>query len=460
MVNPLNKPSGLAVRPARAGPTTMKPPALHLGSVRWICLVLALLMLTPGLSLPENPEFRESARRISVDFHDADIRSILMAFSEFSGVSIIASQNVQGRITARIANTPWDRAFYTLLVNNGLAVREQDGILTVDTIENIRATEKLEDLYTHIFRLNFLKGRELAQTLSALLSERGKLEADEGSNSLMVIDIQDRIEKIGEVIAELDREIRQVEIRVQLSFINNRELKELGIDWRAHNLSNPLTDTRFDASVSGSGLVADPTTSFSVGTVRKGVNLAAVLNTLETMNKARTVAKPVITTLNNLQARVLVGERTPLRVVDYGAVGVGTQAPQAMTQMVETGVKLQVTPQITENNKILVQILAENSTAETGPEGVYFKTQEASTRLLLDDGATGVIAGLTVKSDSKVKTGVPLVSSIPVLGRLFSYNKDLSEDEELVIIITTRIIAPTGTELSPPTDESQRPGVK
>ena len=183
-----------------------------------------------------------------------------------------------------------------------------------------------------------------------------------------------------------------------------------------------------------------------------------MINSLENMNKARTVAKPVITTLNNLMAKVLVGERTPLRVVDYGSAGAGPQAPQATSQMVETGVKLEVTPQITENDKILIQILAENSTAESGPEGVYFKTQEASTRLLLDDGATGVIAGLTVKSDSKVKSGVPGVSSIPILGRLFSYEKDLTEEEELVIIITARIIGAGGTGPAEPSGEPQAPG--
>ncbi len=454
----LNKP--VAVRPGRASPLMMNKAAIYLSAVRSVCLGLALLLLAAGLIRAETPVFRESARRISVDFHDADIRSVLMAFSEFSGVSIIASQNVSGRVTARITDAPWDRAFVTLLENNGLSVREQDGILTVDTIENIRAAEKLEDLYTHIFRLNFLKSQELAPTVEVLLSERGKLQAEGGSNSLMVIDIQDRIDKIAEVIKELDREIRQVEITVQLSFINYRELREMGIDWSTHNLSNPLTDTRFKAEVSSGSQVTAPTASFSVGTVRKGVNIAAVINALETMNKARTIAKPVITTLNNLTAKVLVGERTPLRVVDYGAVGVGAQAPQALTEMVETGVKLEVLPQITENNKILIQILAENSTAESGPEGIFFKTQEASTRLLLDDGATGVIAGLTVKNVSKVKSGVPGIRNVPVLGRLFSYDKDLTEEEELVIIITAHIIAPTEAGSPSPTDESRTPGGK
>jgi type IV pilus assembly protein PilQ len=460
MLKLLNKPAAAAVRPGRASPLMMNKTAICLNTVRSACLGLALLLLVSGLRGAEPLAFRESARRISVDFHDADIRSVLMAFSEFSGVSIIASQNVSGKVTARINDTPWDRALITLLENNGLSVREQDGILTVDTIENIRASEKLEDLNTRIFRLNFLKSQELGPTVTALLSERGKLQAEGGSNSLMVIDIQDRIAKIAEVIAELDRETRQVEITVQLSFINYRELRELGIDWSTHNLSNPLTDTRFNAQVSSGSQVTAPNASFSVGTVRKGVNIAAVINSLESMNKARTIAKPVITTLNNLTAKVLVGERTPLRVVDYGAVGVGAQAPQAMTQMVETGVKLEVLPQITENDKILIQILAENSTAESGPEGVFFKTQEASTRLLLDDGATGVIAGLTVKSDSKVKSGVPGIRKVPVLGRLFSYDKDLTEEEELVIIITAQIIAPTEAESPSPTDESQTPGGK
>lgn len=420
----------------------MSPAGLPLKAVRLIALTAILVLSTAPPAPAENSPTRVAARRISVDFHDADIRTVLLAFSEFSGVSIIASMNVSGKVTARITDQPWDKALYSLLRNNGLDVREDDGILNVDTIENSRNTEQLEDLISRIFRLNFQRSSEIAATVSALLSERGKLQPDPGSNSLLVIDIPDRIEKIREVLAELDSETRQVEISVQLSFINKRTLRELGIDWKTGNLTNPLTDTRFDVGVTGGARVADPHATLSFGTIRKGMNFSAVLNALESMNKARTIAKPVITTLNNLEARVLVGERTPLRVVDYGAVGPEASGPRATTQMVETGVKLQVLPQITENNKVLVQILAENSTAESGPDGVFFKTQEASTRLMLDDGATGVIAGLTVTSETKVKTGVPGISKVPILGRLFSYDKDVSEEEELVIIISANIIRP------------------
>jgi len=386
------------------------------------------------------PEMLDAARRISVDFHDADIRSVLLAFSEFSGVSIVASKNVSGRITARIADQPWDQALYSLLESNGLAVRDFHGILNVDTIESIRANEELEDLLSRIFRLNFQKADEIAPTVTALLSERGKLQADPGSNSLLVIDIPDRIEKIGEVLQQLDNETRQVEISVKLTFVNKRSLREMGIDWRMSNHNNPLTDTRFGVDIGGAADVVDPQAQLAVGTVRKGVNLTAILSALEDQNKARTVANPVITTLNNLPAKVLVGQRTPLRVVDYGAQGSAETGARATTQMVETGVKLEVIPQITQNDKVLVQLLAENSDADSGPEGIFFRTQEANTRLLLDDGATGVIAGLTVLNDNNVSSGVPGLRSVPWLGRLFSFERKLTEEEELVIIITARIV--------------------
>ncbi len=419
-------------------------PAGRLRAVRGMFFTALLaLMMAAGQSVAQSPPLRDGARRISVDFHDADIRSVLLAFSEYSGVSIIASQNVAGRITARIMDQPWDIALYSLLENNGLAVREANGILNVDTIENVRQAEKVEDLISQIFRLNFHKSVELAPTLATLLSERGKLNPDEGSNSVMVIDIPDRIEKIRQVIAELDRETRQVEISVQLSFINHRALRELGINWQATNVNNPLTDTRFKAEVKGAkGLGTDPFSTVAVGTVRKGMNLSMVISALEDMNKAHTVAKPVITTLNNLPAKVLVGRRTPLRVVDYGTTGTAQTGARATTQMIETGVKLEVTPQITENGKILVQIHAENSDADDGPDGVFFNTQEASTRLLLDDGETGVIAGLTVNTESQVKNGVPGVSKVPLLGRIFSYDKKEKTQEELIIILNTRIIHP------------------
>jgi type IV pilus assembly protein PilQ len=388
------------------------------------------------------PGMQSVARNISVDFHDADIRSVLLAFSEFSGVSIVASKNVTGHITARIADQPWDKALLSLLESNGLAVRDIHGILNVDTIESIRANEELENLMSQIFRLNFQKADEIAPTVTALLSERGKLQADPGSNSILVIDIPDRIDKIGEVLAELDNETRQVEISVKLTFVNKRSLREMGIDWRMTNQNNPLTDTRFGVDVGSAANVVSPHTELALGTVRKGVNINAVLRALEDMNQARTVANPVITTLNNLPAKVLVGQRTPLRVVDYGAQGGADIGARATTQMVETGVKLEVIPQITQNDKVLVQLLAENSDADSGPEGIFFRTQEANTRLLLDNGATGIIAGLTVFNENNVSTGIPVLRSVPLLGRLFSYEKQSTEEEELVIIITTRIINP------------------
>ena len=404
-------------------------------------LVAAIPVITVRAQMPD---LRTEARHISVAFHDADIRSVLLAFSEFSGVSIVASKNVTGRVTARITDHPWDQALFSLLESNGLAVRDIHGILNVDTIESIRANEELENLMSRIFKLNFQKADEIAPTVTALLSERGKLQADPGSNSLLVVDIPDRIEKIGEVLAELDTETRQVEISVKLTFVNKRSLREMGIDWRMTNQNNPLTDTRFGVDVGSASNVLSSHTELAVGTVRKGVNFTAVLRMLEDQNLARTVANPVITTLNNLPARVLVGQRTPLRVIDYGSLGGANVGARATIQMVETGVKLEVTPQITQNGKVLVQLLAENSDADTGPDGVFFRTQEASTRLLLDDGATGIIAGLTVVNSSKVSTGIPGLRSIPLLGRLFSYEKEITEEEELVIIITTRIINPGG----------------
>ena len=421
----------------------MSQAGLHLPGIKFLALAALLLLgsFDPGPAQTPAP-MRVAARRISVDFHDADIRSVLLAFSEFSGVSIIASKNVSGKITARIADAPWDRALFSLLESNGLAVREQDGILNVDTIENIRATEKMEDLVSRIFRLNFQKGSEIAPTVSALLSERGKLQADPGSNSLLVIDIPDRIEKISQVLVDLDSETRQVEISVKLTFVSHNSLKELGIDWSSSNTNNPLTDSRFNVGVTSGSSVGDPSVSVAVGTVRKGINFAAALNALENMNQAHTIANPVISTLNNLPAKVLVGQRTPLRVVDYGTVGTAETGARATTQMVETGVKLEVIPQITENDKILIQIQAENSSAESGPDGVFFKTQEANTRLLLDDGETGAIAGLTVSTDTKIRSGVPGVSRVPLLGRLFSYDKDVTDKQDLVIIITARIIRP------------------
>jgi type IV pilus assembly protein PilQ len=211
----------------------------------------------------------------------------------------------------------------------------------------------------------------------------------------------------------------------------------MGIDWRIDNLNNPRTDVHGEASTAGARLT-DPFLQLSLGTFRAGVNVSGVLQALTEEQLIEVEAQPQITTLDNLEAQVFVGERTPIRVLDVGA-----QSEQAATvQLIETGIRLSVTPHITNNEKIVMDLKAERSQAVPDPSefGVKFQTQEGTTTLLVNDGQTAVIGGLTTLDTVESERAVAILSKIPLLGRLFRFKSTTTAKVDLLILVTPYIV--------------------
>lgn len=379
------------------------------------------------------------ARPISVDFEDASIKAVLRAFSEFGGQSIVAGKTVDGRITAKINDVPWDQALGMILKANGYAMEQKGGVYMVDKLENLRATEALEGLEPTVIRLNYLMGSDVLTTIEKMLTDRGSVSLDTKTNALIVTDVPSKIEEIQSIIPELDRETKQVTIKSKLVFVNTSDLFQMGIDWRVDNLTNPRTDVHGEASTAGARLT-DPFLQLSLGTFRAGVNVSGVLQALQEKQIIEVEAQPQITTLDNLEAQVFVGERTPIRVIDVGA-----QTTEAATvQLIETGIRLAVTPHITNNEKIVMDLKAERSQAVPDPSefGVRFQTQEGTTTLLVNDGQTAVIGGLTTLDTVESERTVPILSKIPLLGRLFKYKSTNKVKVDLLILVTPYIVRP------------------
>jgi type IV pilus assembly protein PilQ len=379
------------------------------------------------------------AKPISVDFEDASIKAVLRAFSEFSGQSIVAGKTVQGRITAKINDVPWDQALQMILKANGYAMEEKGGVFMVDKLENLRATEALEGLEPTVIRLNYLMAADVIATIEKMLTDRGSVSLDAKSNALIVTDVPSKIKEIVSIIPELDRETKQVTIKSKLVFVNTSDLRQMGIDWKLDNLTNPRTDVHGEASAAGAR-ISDPFLQLSLGTFRAGVNLSGLLQSLEEQQLIEVEAQPQITTLDNLEAQVFVGERTPIRVLDVGA-----QTTEAATiQLIETGIRLTVTPHITNNDKIVMDLKAERSQAIPDPSefGVKFQTQEGTTTLLVNDGQTAVIGGLTTLDTVESERRMPILSKIPLLGRLFKYKSTSTAKVDLLILVTPYIVRP------------------
>lgn len=375
--------------------------------------------------------------RVTFSFQGADIHTVARAFAEVSGRSIVIGAVGDILITADIRNEPWDDALVAIMRAYGLDVQMTSGIIRIDSVARLREAETLLELQTVVLNLNFVAAADVATVIEPLLSERGAVRADDKTNALVMTDVPERLRQISGVISELDIQTPQVTIKAKIVFVNKVDLRELGVRWRAQNLGDPTVDTHVLAEADGR--IADPFLDLSIGSLASGLNVGGLLQALEQRELADVQAEPQTTVLNNLTAEIFVGERTPIRVLDIGADSPGATAS---VELIETGIILRVTPHITSAGKVLMRLHAERSgVAVTDPAvGVTFNTQRATSEILVDDGETAVIGGLTVQDVSNVRTGIPVLKDIPFLGALFRSERRRSEKRDLLIFVTPYVV--------------------
>ncbi|HET7321342.1 MAG TPA: AMIN domain-containing protein [Longimicrobiaceae bacterium] len=412
--------------------------------------------------------------RIDVSFTDADIRDVLATFAEFSGRSIVPGSGVSGTVTATIHNQPWDLALRTILDAYGLAAQElPSGIIQVDAIENLAKRTTQEPLVTRTFRINYVPVEELVQSLTPLMSERGAISSNPSTNTLIVTDVAGVVNDLGSMVSRLDVRTPQVSIEAKIIFVNRTNARELGIvydlkDSRGNSINsvNPAPDPLNPGELTSSNIVALGGNSIAaLGNANVRVNgpqlqtlislvlgrftLVTFLEALQQATLADVQAAPLITTLDNQEAQIWVGEQTPIRVVDLGAGagaagggGASVSVPRATAQLVETGIRLRVTPHITADHHILMQIHAERSSAQAAPTdiGVQFEHQQADNRVMVRDGETAVIGGLTVTDVTSTRAGIPFLMDLPVIGRLFRTDRKMETKRDLLIMVTPHII--------------------
>lgn len=414
---------------------------------------------------------QSQARRITVNFFEADIRDVLDSFAEFTGRSIIPGRGVEGTITANINDQPWDIALRELMGAYGYAVQElPSGIIRVDNLENLATARTQEPLVTQTFRINYLPVGELVETLTPMKTERGQISANPSTNTLIFTDVAGVVDNIARLIGQLDTRTAQVAIQAKIVFVNRTDVEELGVtydlkDSRGNSLNrlvsvpdpnNPGEFTNQDlvllggSSIAALGNANARISGASLETVISLVlgryTLVTFLDALQTAELSDVQASPLVTTLSNQEANILVGERTPIRVVDLGsptaAAGAGGAVARATTELVETGIKLRVTPYVTADRRILLQLRAERSSAQLAATeiGVLFQTQEAGTRLLVNDGETAVIGGLTVTEVTQTRAGIPILMDLPIIGALFRTTRSREQKRDLLIMVTPHIV--------------------
>jgi type IV pilus assembly protein PilQ len=435
---------------------------------------------------PPAPEPQDQQPRVTVTYDSASIADVMDGFAAFSGRSIILGREVTGTVTAQIRNQPWDVAFQAILSSQGLsAVEEASGIIRVDNPAVLAQRDSLEPTTTKIIRVNYVRAGALIPSLKAVLSSRGQVVADTASNSLILTDVESRLAQDSAFVSQLDVRTPQVSIHAKLIFVDRTNIENLGVrydiatpnqffnrliqrpdpatteakDLDGDGVNDVITTEPYDPEVTivdvgGNALSAignaqatlaggNPALNLIFSTALGNYKLTTFVEALQRVELADLQAEPLITTADNTEAEIQVGQRTPIRQIDVGTQGGGgQQAPRATTEIVPTGIILRVTPHVTSSRQILMQVHAENSSVVEAPAdvGFTFQTQQARNQIMVGDGETAVIGGLTVTDVSVSKNGIPFLVDLPIIGRLFGFSNRREQRRDLLILVTPRII--------------------
>lgn len=410
---------------------------------RWIWATIAVLLMAAwvGAQAPQQDQIIKS-----LNFQNADIHSVLSFLAEYNNVNIVATPNVQARVTFNLQNVSWSQALDIVTKTYGLtAVQENGYIRVIPTSEyllersaNAKSNvehQQMVPLTTEIVKINYAAASELVEPVKSLLSERGTVEADKRTNSLIVREVPDNLASVMTFVESLDREIQQIKISAKLVEIATEDLLELGVRWNLSGNSDLLQVNQQPTTLSGgveANKVSDKVGNFTFSNIGAGFDIEGALSALSQTGKTRVVAHPEITTVDNKEARIQMGQKIPIKQFDA--------AGNVVIEFTEVGTILRVTPHITAENRILMHLIPERSTYAFDPNGVIINTSNAETNVVVEDGQTVVIGGLTTQDQIESKVGVPILKDVPLLGYLFSYTQRKTVDRDLVIFVTPTVV--------------------
>jgi type IV pilus assembly protein PilQ len=439
-----------------------------------------------------SPGIGFSGQKMSLNFQDIDVRSLLQVIADFTKFNIITSDSVKGSVTLRLQQVPWDQALDIILQAKGLGMRKIGNVMWIAPKEEINAKEKLdresslalenlEPVRTQSFQLNYAKAFDVATQLSStalgmsanssrILSLRGSAIAEPRTNQLFVTDIASKLAQVQQLIAKLDIPVRQVLIEARIVEATDTFGKSLGVKLGANDLraqkgdkgGYPLFgDNRavFGTSYanvvaeSGAGGVTDLTgnfvnlpalhqngyspATFAVSLFSSAANrfLNLEISALEADGKGKVVSSPRVVTADQINALIEQGVKLPYTKASK-------TGGEPTTEFADANLKLDVTPQITpEGNVILTLDVTKNSVGQLTTAGYAINTKHIRTQVLVENGGTVVIGGIFELTETEDETKVPLLGDLPGVGNLFKNRSRTSNKQEMLIFITPKVIA-------------------
>ena len=405
-----------------------------------------------------------TGKRVTLDFKDADIDNVLRLFADISGINILVTEDVKGKVTIRLKDVPWDQALDIILATHNLGMERVGNVIRISTLERLRkerearlkvekAKEKLEPLTTELIPVSYGKASDLAPKVKDILSPRGSVTIDERTNTLIVKDVKENVEKAKDLVRRLDTQTPQVLIEAKIVEARTDFVRELGITWGGRYYSErpggynevsggiaPTTGTggnwvvNLPASVgTGSGGAID----FLIGNLMNTRYFEIQLSAMENNGLGRIISSPRITTLDHKEAYIEQGVRIPyLKLTAEGTVS---------TEFLDATLKLTVTPHVTADGHIRMEIECSRESPDWSRmvqgEPTINKSK-AKTEVMSKNGEVVVIGGIYEFTGSERTSGVPGLKDVPLLGWLFKTKHNEKEKRELLIFIMPRIVQP------------------
>jgi type IV pilus assembly protein PilQ len=434
----------------------------------------------------EKPQY--TGERLTLNFQEIETRAVLQLLADASGQNIVVSDTVNGNVTLRLQNVPWDQALDIVLRTKGLDKRKQDNVIIVAPQEELASREKadlaakkdiqeLAPLRSEYLQVNYAKAQDMAALLKSqggtLLSARGSVAVDERTNTLLLQDTADRLADIRRLVATLDIPVRQVLIEARIVVVNDDFKRDLGARvgyttaqsngsgiWTTSGTA-AATDTAISSALAtragtGTGVqvptgatgapqrynvnlpVASPAGSFALGILGSNYIVDLELSAAQAETRAEVISSPRVITANQKEATIEQGTEIPYQQsASSGATTISFK---------KAVLSLKVTPQITPDNRIILDLDVKKDTIGTitvssgGVNVPSIDTREIVTQVLVNDGQTVVLGGILETEHRDDQTKVPILGDIPILGALFKLQSKVNNKDELLIFVTPKIV--------------------
>jgi type IV pilus assembly protein PilQ len=417
-------------------------------------------------------KFPYTGEKLSLNFQDIEVRSVLQLIADFTGLNLVASDTVGGSITLRLQNVPWDQALDLILKTKGLDKRQIGNVLLVAPADEIAAREKLEletnkqiaelaPVRLDIVQVNYAKAADIVALIKEdeeLISDRGFISSDVRTNTISVRETAEKLEEIRRLVSTWDVPVRQVSIEARIVRAQTNVAEDLGVRWggAAYDVSGDnvftvggsqqsLQEARDAAAGDDStitfpgalavdlGVSGEGTSSFAIGWGSDDFLVDLELSALESDGQAEVVSQPRVVTADRQTASIKSGEEIPYQEASSsGATSVSFK---------EAVLSLEVTPQITPDDKIIMDLVVNQDSRGEVTAGIpSINTNQVTTQVLVGNGETVVLGGIFQSEVATQTTKTPFLGDIPYLGRIFKRTEKIDERSELLIFITPKII--------------------